>query len=138
MAGSGKDGTTNTAVATWRGGWLCSVDAGGYKLTVDEPSSVGGTGRGPMPTDLLLASLCSCYALALAWAARRQGIDLPDLTVTATGTYDGQCFGALELVVRTSLLPDVVEPLIEPAKRVCYVSNTLRDPPGIDVVIARE
>jgi putative redox protein len=138
MAGSGKDGTTNTAVATWRGGWLCSVDAGGYKLTVDEPSSVGGTGRGPMPTDLLLASLCSCYALALAWAARRQGIDLPDLTVTATGTYDGQCFGALELVVRTSLLPDVVEPLIEPAKRVCYVSNTLLDPPGMDVVIARE
>jgi putative redox protein len=138
MAGSGKDGTTNTAVATWRGGWLCSVDAGGYQLTVDEPSSVGGTGRGPMPTDLLLASLCSCYALALAWAARRQGIDLPDLTVTATGTYDGQCFGALELVVRTSLLPDVVEPLIEPAKRVCYVSNTLLDPPGMDVVIARE
>jgi putative redox protein len=138
MAGSAKDGTTNTAVATWHGGWLCSVDAGGFQLTVDEPPSAGGTGRGPMPTDLLLASLCSCYALALAWAARRQGIDLPDLTVTATGTYDGQCFGALELVVRTSLLPDVVEPLIEPAKRVCYVSNTLLDPPGMDVVIARE
>ena len=32
MAGS-KDGTTNTAVATWRGGWLCSVDAGGFALT---------------------------------------------------------------------------------------------------------
>ena len=80
MAGS-KDGTTNTAVATWRGGWLCSVDAGGFPLTVDEPPSVGGTGRGPMPTDLLLASLSSCYALALAWAARKRGIELPDLVV---------------------------------------------------------
>jgi putative redox protein len=134
MAGS-KDGTTNTAVAVWRGGCLSSVDAGGFQLTVDEPTAVGGGGRGPMPTDLLLASLCSCYALALAWAARRRGIDLPDLTVTATGTYDGQCFGALKLSVRTSLPPDVVEPLIEPAKQVCYVSNTLQDPPGIEVVV---
>jgi putative redox protein len=134
MAGS-KDGTTNTAVATWRGGWLCSVEAGGFSLTVDEPPEVGGTGRGPMPTDLLLASLSSCYALALAWAARKQGLDLADLTVSATGTYDGQCFGALELSVRTSLPADVVEPLIEPAKQVCYVSNTLADPPGIEVVV---
>jgi putative redox protein len=135
MAGS-KDGTTNTAVATWRGGWLCSVEAGGFPLTVDEPASAGGTGRGPMPTDLLLASLSSCYALALAWAARKQGLDLPDLTVAATGTYDGQCFGALELSVKTSLPAEVVEPLLEPAKRVCYVSNTLADPPGINVVLA--
>jgi putative redox protein len=137
MAGS-KDGTTNTAVATWRGGWLCSVDAGGFPLTVDEPPSVGGTGRGPMPTDLLLASLSSCYALALAWAARKRGIELPDLVVAATGTYDGPCFGALELTVRTSLPPEEIEPLLEPAKRVCYVSNTLVDAPEIDVVVQRE
>lgn len=137
MAGS-KDGTTNTAVATWRGGWLCSVDAGGFPLTVDEPPSVGGTGRGPMPTDLLLASLSSCYALALAWAARKRGIELPDLVVAATGTYDGQRFGALELTVRTSLPPEEIEPLLEPAKRVCYVSNTLIDVPEIDVVVQRE
>jgi organic hydroperoxide reductase OsmC/OhrA len=136
MAGSAsKDGTTNTAVATWRGNWLCSVEAGGFTLTVDEPPSAGGTGRGPMPTDLLLASLSSCYALALAWAARRQGIDLPDLTVTATGTYDGQCFGKLELSVRSSLPAAALEPLVEPAKQVCYVSNTLADPPGIEVVL---
>jgi putative redox protein len=137
MAGS-KDGTTNTAVATWRGEWLCSVDAGGFPLTVDEPSSAGGTGRGPMPTDLLLASLSSCYALALAWAARKRGIDLPDLVVAATGTYDGQCFGALELTVRTSLPLDEIQPLLEPAKRVCYVSNTLADAPEIDVVVQQE
>ena len=134
MAGA-KDGTTNTAVATWRGGWLCSVDAGGFPLTVDEPPSVGGTGRGPMPTDLLLASLSSCYALALAWAARKRGIELPDLVVAATGTYLGQRFGALQLTVRTSLPAAEIEPLLEPAKRVCYVSNTLAHAPEIDVVV---
>ncbi len=139
MAGSeGKDGTTNTAVATWRGDWLCSVRAGDFSLTVDEPPSAGGTGLGPMPTDLLLASLASCYALALAWAARRQGIQLPDLTVEATGTYAGQCFESLTLTVRTSLPEDRVAALLEPAKRVCYVSNTLLNAPDIDVELAEQ
>src|SRR3954468_9302470 len=132
MAGS-KDGTTNTAVATWRGGWLCSVDAGGFPLTVDEPASSGGTGCGPMPTDLLLASLSSCYALALAWAARKRGYELPDLTVTATGTYAGQRFAHLALTVDTSLPAEQVAPLLEPAKRVCYVSTTFATVP--DVVV---
>jgi putative redox protein len=129
-------GGTNTAVATWEGGWLCSVEAGGFRLVVDEPAAVGGTGLGPMPTDLLLASLSSCYALALAWAAKKRGLDLPDLEVTATGSYAGQKFGALVLTVRTSLPAEHVEPLLDPAKRVCYVSNTFAHVPEVQVALA--
>jgi putative redox protein len=112
------------------------VQAGGFRLTVDEPTSVGGTGQGPMPTDLLLASLSSCYALALAWAARKRGVDLPDLTVTATGTYAGPSFRSLALTVRTSAAADVLTPLLEPARRACYVSNTLVRTPDISVHLA--
>jgi putative redox protein len=71
----------------------------------------------------------------LAWAARKRGIELPDLVVAATGTYLGQRFGALQLTVRTSLPAAEIEPLLEPAKRVCYVSNTLAHAPEIDVVV---
>lgn len=116
---------TNSAVARWRGQWRCDVEAGGFALVVDEPTSAGGGGLGPMPTDLFLASLSSCYALALAWAARKHGFELPDLEVTATGTYQGQRFSTIELVVTTSLSDDLLGPLIEPARRVCYVSNTV-------------
>ena len=89
-----------------------------------------------MPTDLLLASFSSCYALALAWAARKRGVDLPDLVVTATGAYAGQRFGALTLTVRTSAAAEVVTPLLESARRVCYVSNTLAGRPDISVHLA--
>jgi putative redox protein len=118
-------GGTNTAVARWRGGWRCDVDTGGFAFVVDEPPEAGGEGLGPMPTDLFLASLSSCYALALAWAARKRGFELPDLEVRATGTYQGQRFSTIELVVATSLSDDLLTPLIEPARRVCYVSNTV-------------
>lgn len=136
MAGSAERTATNTAVATWHGDWLCSVQAGAFQLTVDEPLEVGGSGRGPMPTDLLLASVASCYALAVAWAARKRGVDLPDLTVTATGTYDGPRFRSLALTVQTGLAGHLVEPLLEPARRVCYVTNTLVDVPEISVALA--
>lgn len=133
-ATSERDGV-NSAVAVWRGGWRCDVQAGSFELVVDEPSSAGGTGMGPMPTDLLLASLSSCYALALAWAARKRGFELPDLAVTATGTYEGPRFASLELTVSTSLDVDRLTPLLEPARRVCYVSNTLAHTPPITVTL---
>ncbi len=124
-----------SVVAVWEGGWRCRVSAGGFDLIVDEPRDKGGTGTGPMPTEYLLASMASCYALALAWAAGKRGVSLPDLAVKATGVYDGPRFSALRLQVTTSAPADLVRPLIKPALRVCYVSNTIKAPPPIDVVI---
>lgn len=129
-------GGTNTAVARWAGGWRCDVDAGGFPLVVDEPADAGGTGAGPMPTDLLLAALSSCFALALAWAARKRGVELPDVTVRATGSYRGQTFGALVLTVVSTAPAEVLTPLLEPARRVCYVSNTIAGSPPISVELA--
>jgi putative redox protein len=128
---------TNSVVARWEGGWRCRVTAGGFDLVVDERESSGGTGTGPMPTEYLLAAMASCYALALAWAAEKRDITLPGLTVTATGTYDGPRFSRLQLSIDSDAPPDVVERLVEPALRVCYVSNTLAESPPIEVSVAR-
>jgi len=127
---------TNSVIARWEGGWRCRVTAAGFDLVVDEPESAGGTGAGPMPTEYLLAAMSSCYALALSWSAGKRGVHLPDLAVTATGTYDGPRFSRLVLEVTTSAPAEVVSPLIEPALRACYVSNTIASSPPVEVVIA--
>lgn len=135
--GSSSPGaTTNSVIARWEGGWRCRVAAGGFDLVVDEPASAGGTGTGPMPTEYLLASLASCYALALVWAAGKRGVALPGLAVTATGTYDGPRFSRLRLTVASDAAPGVIEPLVEPARRVCYVSGTIAASPPVEVEIA--
>ncbi|HEX4656667.1 MAG TPA: OsmC family protein [Streptosporangiaceae bacterium] len=126
---------TNSVTARWEGGWRCRVNAAGFDLLVDEPENAGGTGTGPMPTEYLLAAMASCYALALRWSAEKRGVDLPDLAVTATGTYDGPRFSRLVLNVATSAPAHVVAPLIQPALRVCYVSNTLATSPPLEVLI---
>jgi putative redox protein len=131
---------TNSVTARWEGGWRCRVavlraGGAGFELVVDEPESAGGTGAGPMPTEYFLAAMASCYALALRWSADKRGAPLPDLTVTATGTYDGPRFCKLVLDVATSAPAEVVGPLIRPALRVCYISNTIASSPPIEVTI---
>jgi putative redox protein len=126
---------TNSVVARWEGGWRCRVEAGGFELVVDEPPRAGGTGTGPMPTEYLLAAMASCYALALQWAAGKRGTTVPGLTVTATGTYDGPRFSRLQLSVSSELPAERVEPLVKPALRACYVSNTLATAPTVEVSV---
>ncbi len=133
--GSAGRPATNSVTAWWEGGWRCRAEAGGFSLVVDEPESVGGTGAGPMPTEYMLTAMASCYALALAWAAGKRGITLPDLAVTATGTYDGPRFCRLQLTVVSAAAREVIERLVEPALRVCYVSNTIATSPPIEVAV---
>src|SRR5260221_13587846 len=112
---------TNSVIATWEGGWRCRVTAAGFDLVVDEPESAGGTGSGPMPTEYLLAAMASCYALALRWSADKRGVRLPDLAVTATGTYDGARFCRLLLDVATSASAEGGTPRIQPRLRPGYL-----------------
>lgn len=131
-----RSGRSKPVVARWEGGFRATVEAGPFRFVVDEPEEAGGSGTGPMPTDYLLGALASCYALAVAWAGRKRGIELPDLEVTARGTYDGPRFEAITLTVASSAPVEQLQPLLEPASRVCYVSNTLRRGPQVEVVIA--
>ena len=124
-----------TVSAVWEEGLRCSVDAGGFPLTVDEPTSVaGGTGRGPQPTELLLASVSSCFTLAVAHSAAKRDLDLRGLRVDATGTYDGPRFVAIRITVHADAPQgEELTRLIAAAERVCYVTNTLRLAPEIEI-----
>ena len=65
-------------------GFVQQVDAGGHRLTGDEPVSAGGTGAGPNPYDLLLAALGTCTSMTLGLYARRKGWPLQRATVRLT------------------------------------------------------
>ncbi|MSW35927.1 MAG: hypothetical protein F2838_01580 [Actinobacteria bacterium] len=122
-----------TVSARWLGGYQVDVVAGDFTVRVDEPERVGGTDTGPQPTDLLLASVASCFVLSLAWAANKRGITLESVGVNVTGTYEGPRFSAIAIDVDLPLPAEQAEALIRSAERVCYVTNTLRRPPELTV-----
>src|SRR5919199_4150559 len=125
---------TRSVDARWDGGLRCRVSAGRFELIVDEPESVGGTDQGPQPTELLLASIASCFTLAMAFAAGKRGVELAGLQVRATGIYDGPRFSAIQLSIQADA-PDLdgLRQLVPMAQRLCYVTNTLRRTPTLDI-----
>ncbi|GAA1840286.1 hypothetical protein GCM10009836_19500 [Pseudonocardia ailaonensis] len=122
--------------ARWEGGMRATVDAGGFEVGADEPVEYGGAGSAPQPTELLLASMASCFTLALAYSARKRDVLLEDLTVDVTGHYDGPRFDAFRITVKAASPqgPDL-ERLVTAARRVCYVTRTLESPPEIEFVL---
>lgn len=130
-------GTTERTVhARWSGGLRAVVDAGGFEVVSDEPVEVpGGTGSGPQPTELLLASIASCFTTAIAYTAARRDVALSGLTVDVTGHYKGASFDAFRIEVHADSPRGAdLDKLVEAAKRVCYVTRTLASPPQIDYV----
>jgi uncharacterized OsmC-like protein len=119
--------------AEWRGGFTTEVSGRGHRLTADEPLSVGGTDSGPMPTELLTAGLASCFCMAVAFAATKRGIDVRDLAVDVIATRAGKelRYGHYEIAVRSDLPESALERLVEAAKRYCWVTNTLAQPPEL-------
>src|SRR6188472_1631660 len=124
-----------TVRTRWTGGMRAVTDADGFELVVDEPETHGGTGTGPQPTDLLLASVASCIALSVAFVARKRGVDLEDLDVSVVGTYQGLEFERIAASVSSDIPREVLEGLLSEAERVCYVSNTLRRRPELVIRI---
>jgi putative redox protein len=120
-----------TVRTRWTGGMRAVTDVDGFEIVVDEPETHGGTGTGPQPTDLLLASVATCIALSIAFVARKRRVELLGLDVRVVGTYKGLEFERIAASISSGTPAEVLEELVSEAERVCYVSNTLRHRPEL-------
>lgn len=123
-----------TWTAEWRGGFAADVSARGHALRTDEPAEFGGGDSGPMPTELLTASIASCFCLAVAFAAGRAKVELADLEVgvrpmRAPGEPR---YGRYVITISSSLPREKLVVLVDRAKQYCWVSNTLAAPPELE------
>jgi putative redox protein len=114
-------------VATWRGGFATDVQARGHTIRVDEPATAGGTDTGMMPTELLCAALASCFCLAVGFAAGKRDQEVPELKVTVSGArVDGELrYEHLVVTTEAALEPEVLARLVERARPLCWISNSL-------------
>ena len=121
------------ATATFHGGYAATVRARGHELAVDEPAEVGGADGGMMPTELLIASLASCFALALGHVARKRERELPGLRVcVAAHRAAGELrYEKLTVTAFADVPGDELAALVDRARRFCWVSNTFARPPEI-------
>jgi len=71
-----------TIIARNSEGYRIEVDVGGHTIISDEPTDVGGTGTGPDPYGLLVASVGACTAMTVRMYALRKKWPLGAVTIT--------------------------------------------------------
>jgi len=121
--------------ARWTGGYRCAMQVRQFQLAVDEPVARGGTDTGLRPSELLMASVASCFALAVSHVAMKRGVRLGEMSVTARGEHRGPRFRRIAVRVDSPHPADELVELVRRAVAACYVSNTLRGGPEIEYLV---
>jgi uncharacterized OsmC-like protein len=64
------------------------LQAGTHTLLCDQREQYGGQDRGPMPTELLLCAIASCFGYAMHFVAGRMRKTIDNLVVDVDGEKD--------------------------------------------------
>lgn len=113
--------------AVWKKKYQVDVMARQFQVANDEPHKFSGDDTGMMPTELFLASIASCFCLALVYAAKNKKINLDDMSVEVLGETDINTFTFTNIIVKiiSSLPQKNLEEIITLAKKYCFVSNAV-------------
>lgn len=130
---------TTTLHVDHEGGDRFGIDIRGHRITVDQPTEIGGEDTAPTPTELLVASLASCVAFYARRYLARHGLDPEGLTVDAAYELGSRPARVATLELELHLPPSVPESRRDALLAVashCTVHNTLTDPPAVSIRLA--
>ncbi len=65
-----------------------NIQSGKFKLTIDEPTGMGGTDAGPSPIQVLLMALAGCLNVTGHEIARQRGLPLNGMKIKIEGVMN--------------------------------------------------
>jgi len=124
------------------------AEISGFKLVQDLPKAIGGTGEGPTPTELLLASLAGCFGIVSAIHKDRFGVNIEALEIEVSGLIDVRGFmgedvkpGFTEvsavIKIKTDAPEDAVKKLIDFVRKHCPIEDTIESPTPVKVEVVK-
>lgn len=127
-------------VTTHEGGMKFATQIRGHTLVVDQPAGAGND-EGPMPIELLGASLGTCIALYVQQFCHARGLPYEGMRVELQ-QYGAQNPGRVGLfdvrVVLPEELPEQYAEMVQRVARSCPAHNTLVHGSQVDVAIEVE
>jgi uncharacterized OsmC-like protein len=104
---------------------------------------LGNTTDPVSPVEYQLIAVAGCFALSLEAARKVRGLPESVFDVTTVGSKAHDLPSRLERItlnvsVSGPLDPASIATLIKDAKRLCTVTNTLANPPTLDVELAKQ
>lgn len=80
----------NRGYAEIHGGLRCIFQQDGQSLTLDMPSAIGGTAKGPSPGYFARAAICGCLAIGIKMTAVRENLRLDSVNVGIEQDWDNR------------------------------------------------
>ncbi len=125
------------------------TEIGGFRLVQDLPKEIGGTGEGPTPTALLLASLAGCFGIVSAIHRDRFGVNVESMEIEVSGLIDVRGFmgenvkpGFTEVSavirIKSDAPEEAVKKLIEFVREHCPIEDTIESPTPVRVEVIKE
>ncbi len=127
-------------VVTHEGGLKFATDIRGHRLVVDQPMGVGND-EGPMPLELLGASIGTCVALYVQQFCETRGLPYEGMRVEVhqIGARNPSRVGTFDVrVVLREEIPEEYASMLERVARSCPAHNTLVHGSEVDVRIEQE
>lgn len=127
-------------VVTHEGGLKFATDIRGHRLVVDQPAGVGND-EGPMPLELLGASVGTCVALYVQQFCETRGLPYEGMRVEVEqiGARNPSRVGTFDVrVVLQQEIPAEYTGLLERVARSCPAHNTLVEGAEVAVRIEQE
>jgi putative redox protein len=127
-------------VVTHEGGLKFAADIRGHRLVVDQPAGVGND-EGPMPLELLGASIGTCVALYVQQFCETRGLPYEGMRVEVDqiGARNPSRVGTFDVrVILRDPIPAEYEAMLERVARSCPAHNTLVSGSEVAVRIEQE
>lgn len=108
------------------------TEATGRRLdfVVDKPSALGGTDRGPMPSEYFLAAIASCNLMTARRIADKRGVPYAGLRCRALAHFEGSDISKVVLAFHVESAADAEawETVFRLAERSCTISRATSCP----------
>ncbi|MBA7470321.1 hypothetical protein ES707_05604 [subsurface metagenome] len=79
---------TLSGITSWNGGAHSTTIVRNFPIPADEPVVLGGTDRGVSPMELTLTALAACVAIAIAYSAAEDGVEVDSIELDVEGNLD--------------------------------------------------
>ncbi len=109
-----------------------------HSMIIDRPEAKGGTDKGPMGGELLLAGLGGCFMSNLLAAIEARNIEASNIQIEVDGTLEEAPprFSEVTMMVAGYYTDiDEMKRLAEMSEKACISANTLKGSVKINIVV---
>lgn len=127
-----------------KSGLIVEAEAREFKVSMDEPETLGGTNTAMNPVELLLCSLGGCLSIVVAAFSKAVNVDIEDCNVEICGDLDPDGFQGknkdarvgfsqirYKINLKSNSPKENIDKLMKLVEERCPVSDTLK---GVEVV----